>query len=348
MTIKMPESSALKTALQIAGLILVAAAALWLRRQLAAILVPVFIAGAIAYILNPIANRLEQRFRNRTLAVALIFLLFFALAVAVLAGFLPLFADEVNSLVRRVPQYIGQGQDLLTKLNGALARLNLPPSVPGALEKGLKAAEDRLLARLANIPQVTVNLAKGLFTFSLVLVLSFYFLRDFDLVSQSLYWVIPRRSRPRARKILQEVDSSLGKYIRGQLLLGLVVAISAYISLLILGVEFSLIWGIFAGLTNTIPYFGSFLGAAPAVLMALLTSPSLALKTTIVFLIIQQVESNFISPYVLGKTLGLHPLVVFLALLVGGQFLGLWGLVLAVPLVAAGRIVIRNLALPPL
>jgi predicted PurR-regulated permease PerM len=82
--------------------------------------------------------------------------------------------------------------------------------------------------------------------------------------------------------------------------------------------------------------------------MALLTSPTLAIKTVIVFVIIQQVESNFISPYVLGKTLDLHPLVVLLALLAGGQFFGFWGLIAAVPAAAVARIVIRNLVLPPL
>lgn len=348
MLTKISQNSLLKLALQIAGLVLILTVVYLLRRPLLAVLAPVLIAITIAYILNPVAIWLEQRRLSRTMAVLLIFLVFFGLSFVFLARFLPMFIEEVNSLVRRIPQYVQQGQGLLADLYKAASRLNLPPSVPEALEKGLRAAEERLLANLARIPEVTVNVARGLFTFFLVLVLSFYLLRDFDMVGDSIYFIIPRKSRPRARKILHEVDSSLGKYIRGQLVLALVVGVLTYLSLLLLGVDFSLIWGIFAGITNTIPYFGPFLGAVPAVLMALLTSPALALKTVLVFVIIQQVESNFISPYVLGKTLGLHPLVVLVALLAGGQFFGIWGLVAAVPAVAVAKIIIRNLALPPL
>ena len=347
MLTKLPRNSLLKLALQIAGLVLILAVVYLLRRQLLAVLTPLLLAVAIAYILNPVVIWLEQRL-SRTLAVLLIFLVFFGISFVFLARFLPMFIEEINSLVMRFPRYVKQVQGLLDKFYRATDRLNLPQSILGALEISLDTIEERLLANLARIPEVTFNVARGLFTFFLVLVLSFYLLRDFELVKDSLYYIIPRKSRSRARKILHEVDSSLGKYIRGQLVLALVVGALTYLSLLLLGVEFSLIWGIFAGITNTIPYFGPFLGAVPAVLMALLTSPALALKTILVFVIIQQVESNFISPYVLGKTMGLHPLVVLLALLIGGQFFGIWGLIAAVPVVAVARIVIRNLALPPL
>jgi predicted PurR-regulated permease PerM len=348
MLTKLPQNSLLKRAMQIAGLVLILAVFYILRRQLLAVLGPVLIAITISYILNPLVLWLEQRRLSRTGAVLLIFLVFFGLAFIFLARFLPSFADEANNLVRRLPQYVQQGQGLLTKFYTAADRLNLPLSITQALEKSLDTLESGMLAGLGRIPEVTVNVARGLFSFFLVLVLSFYILRDFDLVKDSLYYIIPRKSQPRARKILQEVDSSLGRYIRGQLILALAVGVLTYLSLLLLGVEFSLLWGIFAGFTNTIPYFGPIIGAVPAVLMALLTSPTMAIKTVFVFVIIQQVESNFISPYVLGKTLDLHPLVVLLALLAGGQFFGFWGLIAAVPAAAVARIIIRNLALPPL
>ena len=348
MLTKISQNSLLKLVLQIAGLVLILAVAYLLRRQLLAVLSPALLAIAIAYILNPVAIWLEQRRLSRTMAVLLIFLVFFGFSLACLGRFVPMFVEEVNSLVKRIPQYIEQVQGLLDKFYLATDRLNLPLAIVEALEASLSTIEERLLAALARIPEVTVNVARGVFTSFLFVVLSFYFLRDFELVKDSLYYIIPRKGRARARKILHEVDSSLGNYIRGQLILALVVGALTYLSLLLLGVEFALIWGIFAGITNTIPYFGPFLGAVPAVFMALLASPALALKTILVFVIIQQTESNFISPYVLGKTMGLHPLVVLLALLAGGQFFGIWGLVAAVPAVAVARIVIRNLALPPL
>ena len=323
-------------------------AAYLLRRQLLAVAGPVLIALIIAYLFNPLATILERRCRSRTVAVLIIFLVCFGVIGGVIARVLPLIQEEASSLVGRIPLLIQRGQGLLANLRRSAERLHLPPSVPEALEKGIGAFEENLLAFLTRIPQITVNFAKGVFTTFLVVMLSFYLLRDYQAIRDSLYFLIPRRRRLQVQKILREADCSLGKYIRGQLFLALVVGLLTYVSLLLLGVEFSLLWGIIAGITNTIPYFGPFIGAAPAIFVALLATPILAVKTAIVFFLIQQVESNFISPPVLGKSVGLHPLVVLLALLVGGEFFGIWGLILAVPAVAVGRIVVRNLALPPL
>lgn len=348
METKQPQRSTIRLALQIAGLAVALVVVYLLRDQLRAIVGPVLIAVTIAYLFNPLATTLEKRCRSRTIAVLLIFIVFFGVVAGSLAKILPSLQDEANSLIGRVPVLIKRGQGLLADLHKSAARLHLPSSVPAALEKGLRAVEERLLSFLTQIPQITINFAKGLFTTFLVVILSFYLLRDYQAISDSLYFLIPRQRRAQVQKILREVDCSLGKYIRGQFLLALIVGVMTYLSLLALGVDYSLLWGIIAGITNTIPYFGPFIGAAPAVFIALLTAPILAVKTVLVFFIIQQLESNLISPAVVGKSVGLHPLVVLLALLVGGEFFGVWGLILAVPAVAVGRIVLRNLSLPSL
>jgi len=340
-------SPALKTGLYIAGALVLALAAWLLRRRLLAIFTPFAVALAIAYVLNPVVLWLQQRRLPRTLAVAAIYLAFFGLVFALSARLVPLVVREADRLAEGIPQYTQQAQQLLNTFYSAARRLNLPLSVQKALEAGLRDAEASLVARLSRIPEMTVDVARGIFNLVLVLILTFYFLKDFEMVKDSLYLVIPRKNRARARKILHEIDTSLGRYVRGQLLVSLLVAAATYLSLLLLGVDFALILALVAGVTNVIPYFGPFLGAIPAVLTALLQAPALALKTALVYTIIQQAESHFIAPQVLGKSLGLHPLVVILALLAGGQFLGLPGLMVAVPATAVARIVIRNLVVPP-
>lgn len=342
------KNSPLKLALQIIGIIGLAVLIFLIRRQLLAVLLPLTIALATAYILNPVVLWMQERRIKRTLAVLIIYLIFFGIIAALGVRFLPIAADEFSKLGARIPQYTQQVQDLLDRFYAAAERLYLPDSFLHALQSSLDELEARLGEYLARIPDITIDAALSLFNFALVLILTFYLLKDYAQIRDSLYMMVPRNSRSRARKIIHEIDLSLGKYIRGQLLLALIIGISTYVSLLILGVDFALILAIIAGITNVIPYFGPFLGAVPAVLVALLHSPALALKTVIVFVIIQQAESHLIAPQVLGKSMGLHPLVVIIALMAGGQFFGIFGMMVAVPLVAVGRILIRNLVVPPM
>lgn len=340
-------SSPLKLVFQVLGLLVAAVLAYLIRRQLLAVITPLLIALAAAYILNPVVIWLQQRRIKRIYSVFIIYLVFFGLLTALFASFIPLAAEEFSNLGETIPQYTQQVQGLLDRFYSAADRLYLPESVRHALEDSLDNLENRLGEQLARIPEITIDAARGMFNFVLVLMMTFYFLKDFSLVRDSIYMMIPRKNRSQARKILHEIDYSLGKYIRGQLILALIVAIATYLSLLLLGVDFALILAILAGVTNVIPYFGPFIGAVPAVLVALLQSPALAVKTVLAFVIIQQAESHLLVPQVLGKSMGLHPLVVIVVLLIGGQLLGIWGMMLAVPFVAVCRIIIRNLVVPP-
>lgn len=344
---KILSNPSLKLAAQVLGLLALAGVIYLIRRQLLAIFTPFVIALAAAYILNPVVIWLQQRRIKRIFAVLIIYLVSFGLLFALFAQFLPVAIEEFNRLAERIPQFTERAKNLLDSLYSVSDRLNLPQSLQDAIQTSLDDLEARLVDYMAKIPEITIDFARGIFHLVLILILTFYLLNDFTLVKESLYMVVPRKSRARARKILHEIDFSLGKYIRGQLLISLIVGVFTYLSLLILGVDFALILGILAGAANVIPYFGPFIGAVPAVIVALLKSPALALKTALAFLIIQQVESNLIAPQILGKSLGLHPVLVILALLIGGQFFGILGMVAAVPVLAVSRILIRNLVVPP-
>lgn len=344
---RMAKAPTLKVVLLIASCLSLAVVVFLLRRQLLAVFTPLAIALAFAYILNPVVLWLQQRRLKRTISVLIIYFVFFGLLLALVTHFTPVVSREAEHLTQRIPEYTQQAQRLLNSFYNATDRLRLPESVQDALENSLKGVEKTLVDYLSRIPEMTIDVARAIFNLILVLILTFYLLKDFEMVKDSLYVILPRRHRSRARKILHEIDYSLGRYIRGQLLISLIVAVATYLSLILLGVDFALILALLAGVTNIIPYFGPFIGAVPAVVVALLKTPTLALKTTLVFFLIQQVEGHLIAPQVLGKSLGLHPLVVILVLLAGGQFFGIVGLVVAVPVVAVGKILVRNLVVPP-
>ena len=313
------------------------------RQPIMAVLSPFIVALGVAYILNPVAQWLQQYKIPPLVSVLIIYLLFFGLVTLLLILIIPVVIEEVNHLIEQIPEYIETAKDLLARFNEAFGRLELPQSVQEALDAGLKNLEKWLLDSLTRIPGITTNLARGVFNVFLVLILTFYFIKDFTLIRRGFFSLVPDKNKPRVRKIYTEIDSSLGNYIRGQLLICTIVGLSTYIGLLLLGVDFALILGIIVGITNIIPYFGPFIGAMPVIIVALLTSPLLALKAALVMVAIQQVESHFLSPQILGKSVGLHPALVILALIAGGQFFGIIGMILAVPTAAVIRILVYNL-----
>jgi predicted PurR-regulated permease PerM len=185
-----------------------------------------------------------------------------------------------------------------------------------------------------------MSLLSQLFSILLAPVLAFYLLRDICRFKEDFFSLIPHRWQNDIVILTGEINKVLDSYIRGYLLVCLIVGVLTGTAMFLLGVEFALILGLFAGLTELIPYLGPFIGALPAVLLALLKSKWLAVKVILAFLFIQQLEGNVISPKILGDRVGLHPLAVILTLVVAGKLFGLPGMLLAVPSAAVIRIII--------
>jgi predicted PurR-regulated permease PerM len=141
---------------------------------------------------------------------------------------------------------------------------------------------------------------------------------------------------------LEDIDQVIGEFIRGQLIVCTVIAVLTSIALYLMGVQFAIILGMIAGIVDVIPYFGPFIGMLPCIAVALLQSPKLALYTALAFIAIQQVESNIISPKIVGDRVGLHPVVIIFALLAGERLLGFIGLVLAVPAAAIIKVILHH------
>lgn len=139
------------------------------------------------------------------------------------------------------------------------------------------------------------------------------------------------------------MDSALSSYIQGQLIVSFCVGLLAYIGYLIIGLEYALVLGVIAMVTNVIPFVGPWIGTFPALIVGLLTSPLQALLVIIVVVAVQQFESNLISPFVMGKALNMHPLTIIFVLLIGGQFGGLIGLIFAVPIYALLKVIVSHL-----
>ncbi|EEG76153.1 AI-2E family transporter [Dethiobacter alkaliphilus] len=332
------------------GVISVAAALIflllyWLYRVGAAaflVLLPFFLAIILAYILNPLVEFLENRRIPRHLGILLIYAVFFSTIFLIGISTIPTLLLELQKLGEKIPDYTRHVQSFLLHLQSDYQRINMPENIRLVLDENIVALQENLQDVVERVTGTVLSLFAHTFTILIIPLLVYYILRDMESLKRSFVMLFPSRYRKWVASMGSEMDRTLGAYFRGMLLISFLVGLLTYVGLTIIGVDFSLLLGIIAGLTNIIPYFGPLIGAVPAVLIGLLHSPALALQVVVVIVIVQQIESQFITPQILGRSLGLHPLIVIFVLIVGGRFFGLVGLIFAVPFAAMVRIFFKH------
>lgn len=314
-------------------LILLATLVYKLREKIYNVLFPCSIGVLTAYILNPIVVYLTNKGFKRKVAVALIyFILICSVAVAMFCV-IPVIISELNKLIESIPFYAKQVQSFFNTFKKGY-RDNLPIGMQEVIDRNIIQLENRLMSVLQNLTNRLPGLFSGLFSFILGPIIGFYLLKDLDELKKSMAMYVPSAYRDGLFRWMRKIDSAMGRYIRGQLIVSLIVGILTGFSLYFLGIDYALLIGILSAITNIIPYFGPVIGAMPAIAIALLKYPGKIFWIVIVFVLIQQLESGIISPHIMGENLGLHPVTVIFSLLVGGTFFGLWGLILAVPAAA--------------
>jgi predicted PurR-regulated permease PerM len=283
----------------------------------------------------------------RPLSVLLIYLLIMALLVGVLTQLLPLLAEQVGLFVQRAPDYYDRAQGLATEWFDRYQAV--PPDVRETLEGNLEQFGGNVAGAVqAGLFRTTRMLTQTLgFLIGMLIVpfWTFYVLKDERELMQGLESLIPEGQREDARNIQAIVDGVLGAYLRGQVVLSLAVGIMATIGLLAIGVDFALLLGMVAGALEILPTIGPVLGAIPALIIAGLQSPVLALWTAVMFVVVQQVENIILVPYITGESVRMRPAVIMVVLIVGGGVMGVLGMVIAVPLAATLRDVAKYLLL---
>lgn len=172
--------------------------------------------------------------------------------------------------------------------------------------------------------------------------LIFYILKDFDVFERTIVSFLPGAHRKEIVHVLKEIDTALGNYIRGQFAVCIIVGMLAYIGYMVVGMPYALLLASVVAVFNIVPYLGPFLGAAPAIIMASTVSMKMVIYVVIVNVLCQMLESNVVSPQVVGRSLHLHPLAIIFALLVGGELAGIVGLILAVPVLAILKVIVQH------
>lgn len=344
---------------------------LWLlityRGQYAFALQVGIIGFVVAYVLNPVVNALQRIKVRRAVGVVIVYLVLLNVivlgsvliteVVSELGNFINLIPEALSNIanltgnisawaaqrLESLPDFlsdrlgINTNEDVAVQIQDQFATIvaNATESITNVLENLVREGPAFLLSGATTIISATLQVF-------LILLASAYFLYDFPRFTEAFRRIVPTRWRELYDDLSSKADKAVGGYLRGQLLITLILGVFIYIGLSIIGVPLALAISFLAALFNLVPYLGPIIGVIPAVLLGFTVSPLTALLAVVVFLVANQLEGNVLAPYILSKSTNLHPVTVLLAILVGAGMFGLLGALLAVPVVALGKVILEE------
>lgn len=319
------------------GLVLAAGWGLWIIRP---ILAPFLLAVIVAYLIAPLVNALAARGLSRGWAILAVYLALGVVGTLAVWKILPQALQETRKLAEAIPAYSLYARETVDRFQQQIRDMGMPPELRGVLDRSITDLEVRSVQTLGKLFDIGTlrQAAEVLVSLLLAPILAFYLLKDMEQFKERVVRALPRNRRHEILALLRSLDRVLSGFVRGQILLGFTVGGLAAAVTYLLGLRYTLLLGIWAGLTEFIPYVGPILGAIPAVLAGFSVSPLVGLEVAIAFAVIQQLENAVLSPKIMGESVGLHPLVVMLAILAGGYLLGTWGLLLALPIAGVVRV----------
>ncbi|MDQ2696183.1 MAG: AI-2E family transporter [Pseudomonadota bacterium] len=315
---------------------------------LAPVLTPFLVAALLAYLGDPLADWLEAHRFSRTLAVVTVFTgITFALLLLILI-LIPLLEQQVGVLLKQLPVYIDFLQ--IRVLPWLQTTLGLDPAL-----FDLTTLRQELTESLGRIGGMVANLVRS-FTHSsavvlgwlanlvLIPVLTFYLLRDWDIMVARIRDLLPRSIEPKVTELARESDEVLGNFLRGQLMVMLALGTIYAVGLAAMGLQFALLIGLLAGLVSFVPYLGTIVGVLAASLAALLQYQDVVHLLVVwgVFAVGQMIEGMVLTPWLVGDKIGLHPVAVIFAVLAGGHLFGFFGILLALPVAAVVMVLLRH------
>ena len=317
----------------------------WLLYLLAPVLTPFVAAALLAYIGDPLADRLQRFKLPRTLAVVAVFLLTFTVLALLIVLVGPLIRTQVSALLAVLPGLLLQVEQVWLPSVSAWLDIETGDDVGiGAFLASYSELAGTWGAKvLVSVGKSGGALAAAVLSLFLVPILTFYLLRDWDTIMTHLGALVPSRQREIVFKLARDTDEVLGAFLRGQLLVMLALSVIYSLGLSLVGLKFAIAIGVVSGLVSFIPYLGFVFGIGLAALTVALEPNPLWQMIGVVatFTIAQLLESSILTPQLVGDRIGLHPVLIIFAIVAGGQLFGFFGILLALPAAAVLSVVVR-------
>lgn len=297
--------------------------------EIKSILLTVFLSYIIMAALTPFVRFLRKLGIPKIIAIVLVYSIVIAFIILLVIPILPFFISQVQALLKAIPAYVDSASQALgIQVNKSQINSLVAPAASAVGQNALS---------------VTTRVFGGIFSVITIFILSFYMLIDRQRIGKSIPDLFPIEYREKAILTIHLVEEKLGAWLRGQVVLSLSIGSITWIALTILGIPFALPLAILAGFLEIIPTLGPIIAAIPATIVALAISPVMAATVILVYTGIQLAENNILVPKIMEKAVGLNPVVIIIAILIGGNLLGVIGALLSIPFVSAAIIVFRAL-----
>ena len=312
------------------------------------ILTPFFAAALLAYLGDPLADRLEGLKLSRTLSVIIVFVSLFLLLFLVLLFLLPMLENQISYLISNFPKYVDVVQNRV--LPGIADKLGIDPAmidlnaIKQSISKHFQQAGGVAMTIFSSVTKSGVTLLAWLANLVLIPVVTFYLLRDWDILVARIDEILPRKYEPVIAKLARESDDVLAAFLRGQFMVMLALGTIYSLGLWFAGLKLALLIGMLAGMVSFVPYLGFIVGIVAASIAMLLQTHELMqlIPVFIVFGVGQALEGMVLTPLLVGDRIGLHPVAVIFAVLAGGQLFGFVGVLLALPVAAVLAVILRH------
>ncbi|TVT28813.1 AI-2E family transporter [Salinicoccus cyprini] len=307
----------------------------------ATIFVPLLLGGLLYYITEPIQRFLEKRKAGRLTSILAVFVIILLVLTMLSMIIVPMVTEQVQNLISRAPLIQNEIQDVFNMILSYRDRLPINPEqyIQDALNRG-----SQMLSNLAsNAFTILTSTVSVLITLVLVPFFFFFMLKDHEKLIPSMVSPFRGTLKQFLTELFYDIDHTLRAFIQGQMLVSFILCIILYIGYVIVGLDYALLLAIFALFMNLIPFIGPWIAFLPAALLAVIQDPFLLVWVSLITLIAQQIESNLITPNVMGQTLKLHPLTVITVVLAAGNIAGFIGMLIAIPTYAVVKTIIQNM-----
>ena len=308
------------------------------------VLSPFFIGFVLAWILNPLVNKLEKKKMPRVVGSMLVYAIMI-LSLALFVGYmLPVIYDQIQVLIRNLPSIFNEVEIFMNNIVSRLGNIDGVDfvSIKNQIFTTITGSFNNFMTSLPNtIMSMVGNLFSSLVTICFGLVIGLYMLIGFDSINGHLLNLLPKKNRFEASLLITNISTEVRKSVNGTLLVASMVFICDSLGFFFIGLQSPLLFGLLCGITDLIPYVGPYIGGIVAVIVGFAQSPLIGILSLIIVVVVQMVENNILQPLVMSKTTELHPVTIIVGLLIFEHFFGIVGMILCTPCMSLVKVVWR-------
>ncbi len=304
------------------------------------LMMPLFMGWILSWLFEPLIKYMEKKKIKRPIGTTIVYVSFIVIMILLIVLVAPEFISQLKELINQLPTYLSKVKDFISNIfsrldKNAIDVVSIQNDINTQIEKVVTNFTSNGLSGV--VSAITAILSSGV-TVAISLIIAFYLSLSYDKITKKINNNIPVKHRSEALIVIGKIGDMARRYVNGTIISSIIVTIFTFVGLLLSGISSPLLFAIFCGVTNIIPYFGPYIGGIPTIVVGFSISPLCGLICLITILLVQTIEGNIINPIIVGKATDMHPITIVISLIIFEYFFGIVGMIIATPIVGAIKI----------